>query len=241
MMKIVQRLQSAWRRHGLAGFVLLCLKNALYQVRRITSGRFLENESIATSQVDRDLGIETSAVREVGSLLIESPNARFAVRYQPSPQEIVTKLISELPIDHRLFSFVDFGAGKGLVLVLASHWPFSNVVGVEFAGELCQIANRNLAAQDPKRVATAIACVHADAASFNPPDGPLVCYFYNPFGESIMRTVAERLSDSAKSLSREVWVIYVHPEHRQVFGDRAAWSEVERSDFHAVFRSRALI
>lgn len=235
------RLQSAWRRHGPMGFAGLVVKNIGHQVSLLIHGRRQGEQGPGRSTFDTKLGTETGALREVGSLRIESPNARYAVRYQPSPDELVRKLIAELPIEHGRFAFVDFGAGKGLVLMIAAQWPFKQVIGVEFAAELCDIARSNLERPDPSRTAEQVSCVHADATTYALPMQPLVCYFYNPFGLPVMRAVADRIVASVKAMPREVWIVYVHPEHARVFDESGFWTEVAREDFFVVLRTKAVV
>ena len=47
-----------------------------------------------------------------------------------------------------------------------------------------------------------------DAASFNLPDEPLVCYFYNPFHPSVMTRILDSLEASLRSSPRQVFVLY---------------------------------
>ena len=51
------------------------------------------------------------------------------------------------------------------------------------------------------------------------------------------RAVADRLAASVMSAPRDVWIIYVHPEHRRVFDESKAWMEVACGEFHVVLRS----
>ncbi|MBK8386616.1 MAG: class I SAM-dependent methyltransferase [Candidatus Accumulibacter sp.] len=83
--------------------------------------------------IRRHLSRETDSIRETGSLDIDSPNARHAVRYEPSPSGMVRSILSTLGLDWRRYTFVDFGAGKGRVLLLAAELPFKNIIGVEFS------------------------------------------------------------------------------------------------------------
>jgi SAM-dependent methyltransferase len=233
-MSPLKRLRSAWSRHGPAGFASLVLKNL-----RHYGGRLGRRAAPAApdSGFDRAHGIETTDVREVGSLDIDSANARWAVRYQPSPHEFATGLIAALPVEHARYSFVDYGSGKGRVLLIAAQWPFAAVVGVEFARELHEVAQRNLNHADGARRALSVQCLHADATAFEPPPTPLVAYFYNPFGEPVMRAVAARLEASLAAAPRDAWIVYVHPDHRAVF-DAARWATLESGEFHAVLRWR---
>jgi predicted RNA methylase len=57
---------------------------------------------------------------------------------------LVDALLRNIGEDLHRFSFVDFGSGKGRVLLVASHYPFREVVGVEFSPELQKIAEGNI-------------------------------------------------------------------------------------------------
>ena len=46
-------------------------------------------------------------------------------------------------IEHDRFTFVDFGAGKGRVLMMACEYPFKQVIGVELSRKLHATASRN--------------------------------------------------------------------------------------------------
>ena len=86
----------------------------------------------------------SSGMREIGTLdVVSSAAARYAVRYDPSNPEVVRGLISKLQIDYSRFSFIDFGSGKGRVLLVAAGFPFKEVIGVEFSRELHEVALKN--------------------------------------------------------------------------------------------------
>ena len=46
------------------------------------------------------------------------------------------KALKLLDVDHSLYSFVDIGCGKGRALLIASRWPFHQIIGVEFCQNL---------------------------------------------------------------------------------------------------------
>src|SRR4051812_23666246 len=117
MNRTVRRIRSAWRRHSLPSLVRLVFKNIAYQLSRMH--RKAQDESF-----DVAYGTDTSAIREVGSLDIASPNALHAFRYQPSSDVLVRNAIACLEIEPAEFSFIDFGSGKGRVLMITAEYPF---------------------------------------------------------------------------------------------------------------------
>jgi SAM-dependent methyltransferase len=110
------------------------------------------------------------------------------------------------------YSFVDVGAGKGRVLLLAAELPFRKVIGVELTEELARVAQSNVArwsrAVKPK---AAIRVVQQDATKFQWPRTPLLVYMYNPFACSLVAQVAANLAAVAASGSGLVDLLYVNP------------------------------
>ena len=238
-MRLAKRFVSAWRRHGVTGLPRLVARNAAHVIREVTSGRAFRRSDGETSAFDTEFGSETARIREVGSLDIDSVNVRHAVRYQPSPHDLAAELIGGLEIDHQRFAFIDFGAGKGRVLMIAAGWPFDAVFGVEFSQELCVVARSNIERlSGARRAARHIECRYQDATHFEVPDAPLVCYFHNPFDEVVVRSVVQRLLASLDQRPRDMYVIYVHPEHRNVFDVGGRWDILRQSNRFVVYGAR---
>jgi SAM-dependent methyltransferase len=210
------RILNAWQRHGPLGFVRLAARNiAHYSV----PGRGGAERSDSLDELDKHYGTETSGIREVGTLDVDSKEARHATRYQPSGASAVRREIQDLRIDPTEFSFVDYGSGKGRVLLIAAEFAFREIVGIEFSRELHDIAMANIARLPASMtVGGRVRSVHADAADAKLPEGNLVCYFYNPFGAPVLKRVVERLAAHRKAGHR-IMVIYVEPRHRKPFGD----------------------
>jgi hypothetical protein len=216
MVKWFSRLRYLWRRHGPVGFVTLAAYNIAYRVRD-------RRQSTATAThidpFDEKYGTDTGGIREIRGLdIVAHAAAQSAVRYQPSGGQEVRTALDQLEIDYREFSLIDFGSGKGRVLLVAAGFPFKEVIGIEFSRELHEIASRNIGRLPPEAVrAGRIRTVHGDAAAFEPPNSDLVCYLYNPFGPPVISRVAQRLLAHHKGQGYRVLVIYVDPRHRAVF------------------------
>ncbi len=209
---MVERLVGALRRHGAAGFARLVVRNGAYYLGRI-GGRHREEDK--PDQWDTDHGVETSRVREIGSLRIASNNARFAVRYQPTDSDVLEAVLSRAAPVAEGRVFVDLGCGKGRVLLAASMLPFTRIVGVEFSPELAARARENVARfSDAAQMCRSVEIVEGDASGFVFPDSPLVLYLYNPFGPPVLDAVMANLASSLGKNPRPVQVIYVEPRHR---------------------------
>jgi SAM-dependent methyltransferase len=238
-MPLLKRVRSAWKRHGARGLPRLIGKNISYYLGELRSGKLFAKPSDEPSAFDRAYGTETERIHEVGTLDIESENAKHALRYQPSPYEFTEKTIRALPIDYRRFTFLDFGAGKGRVLLIAAALPFEAVIGIELSHMLCDLAGRNIALIAKDKLATGrVECVHGDVTSYPLPESPLVCWFYNPFDAVIMGAVLHRLTASVIASPRDIWVVYAQPDHRDLFERTGYWEVAGESSFHVTYRVR---
>lgn len=158
---------------------------------------------------DQEHGVDTGGKIGLYNLTVESPNAVFGIKYQPSDPDACEAALKTLPIQPEEFCFVDLGAGKGRVLLIASTRPFRRLIGVEFAKELVKISQENLLSCDRAEI------VYADAADYDFPDENLVVYMYNPFERPVMEKVISRLAKAEKS-GRRVYVIYHVPRELDI-------------------------
>jgi len=185
--KIVQ----TYRRDGLAATI----RKAFVALARVRN----------TGDFDRIHGTDTSNIELLWQFKIDSPNARFGARYQATDEQMLVDAISFLPEPPQDFTFVDIGCGKGRTLLVASKLGFRQVIGVEFAHELAEIARTNLAKMG---FANAVV-LDLDAADFQFPHTDMVVYFYNPFSIEVMRKV---LANLRRSSAKRLYIIYRVPE-----------------------------
>ena len=195
------RLRRTLRRYGVVGTI----REAVRLLRTRRAGEAARRRSL---EFDRRHATDTAGIVRLGALRIESPNRDLGVRYQPSDPDGFRSLLEALPVDLKDYVFVDLGSGKGRVLLLASEFPFRRVVGVEFAQELNEIAERNVAIYgSARRRCGDVRTVTADAADYLLPEEPVVLYLYNPFAPEVLRRHLERNRDSLESGSRPVYVL----------------------------------
>jgi SAM-dependent methyltransferase len=139
-------------------------------------------------------------------------NWDMGVSYQAIDPNCFTSMLQSLAIEHSDFTFVDFGSGKGRALLLASAFPFRKVIGVEYCEELNEVARQNVANYPASaRRCSDIEIITADATTFGIPEGPLVLFFFNPFGERVMASVVENVMASYRESRRQIIVIYDTP------------------------------
>jgi SAM-dependent methyltransferase len=187
------------------------LAAAARYARGILPGWLRERRRSATpappNAIDWEHGTDTSSNVRLHHLDITSPNYRYAVYYHPSRVRVLREILERLPVRHEDYTFIDFGSGKGLVLLQAAAYPFRRVIGVEFARELHEIARRNLDKYPQSLRKTDVQLVHGDALEFEPPPGNLVLYLFEPFEAPLARQFLRRAERFAAD--RDVIVAYV--------------------------------
>ena len=132
--------------------------------------------------------------------------------YAQCPGRALRVAMYNLPRELSAFSFVDYGSGEGGILLEALLYPFADIVGVEFAKELHQTAEHNIASAKANSEPTrSIRTLHLDAAEFSVPRTECVHFFYHPFGETVFREVLRNIEEAhIASGRRKAFILYVH-------------------------------
>ena len=198
---LIYRAQYAWRRYGFFG----SLRKLLHLVRILPDRR---RRRRLDREYDRRHAVETGGIVRLQALDIESENRDLGVRYEATNPTWFRNIVGSLPVDCREFTFVDYGAGKGRALLLASEFPFKRIIGVEFSPELVEIARRNVARfESEHQQCTDFEVVCADAVEYELPDEPAVLYFYNPFAEPVFLRVLQGIRRSFERAPRPLLVV----------------------------------
>lgn len=168
----------------------------------------------AGRRFDREHGVTTQALLFLGELGTERGEAySHATHYEPVPVLDFRLLVRRVPKDVvRAATFVDVGAGMGRAMLLAAEYPFKQIVGVELSPHLAEIARENLARGHGFDVACRdVRLIRGDARKRRMPRGDLVVFLYNPFDESALDAVLDRIAE--RGGSSEVWLLYHTPVH----------------------------
>jgi hypothetical protein len=186
-------------------------------------------------------GISTCGNAKLTGLTIVGDNASQGVFYHPSHPKFLFEAVGALQIDFEKHTFVDLGSGKGRVILVASEFPFREVVGVEFARELHEVACENVRSyRSASQKCKAVRTLHADASDFEFPTTPLVLFLFNPFGRSVFRTVLHNLQRSIDKHPREVIVMYAAPFHGDLIEQETVLRCTERGAYHTTYRTPAV-
>jgi SAM-dependent methyltransferase len=193
----------------------------------------------AGQRFDAQHNVTTEALVFLGELDPDAigPSLEHATHYEPTPVAQAEALLDASPLSPERATFVDAGAGMGRVVLLAARRPFRAVIGVEISPALVEIARENLATvRDPKRVATDVKIVRADAARYKFPRGDLVIFLYNPFRGPVLDDVLVSLR--APGEHREIVLLYHTPVERATIEATEAFELIDDLGFGLVYRLR---
>jgi 16S rRNA G966 N2-methylase RsmD len=227
----VGRLQRALRivrEVGLSGILQLMREHGLRQSAHfvIRNIRFMIAVQ-ADRRFDRVHGVDTSGSIQLDSLNICGPNRSFGNEYVSTSAKSFAWMMKALPIDIAGYTFIDIGAGKGRTLLLASKYPFSRIMGVEFAHELVAVAQKNIERFSIASEGRTIEIVETDAAQFEFPQNPLVVYLYNPFSATLFAKVLNALVVSLRLNPRDCFLIFATTMDGTMDGVRAIIAETD--------------
>jgi hypothetical protein len=148
----------------------------------------------------------------LAGLTIRGPNREHGHDYRPTPCALFEWTLAAIDHDKSRLTFVEYGGGKGRVLLLASQYPFHAIAGIEFAEELHDDATMNIAQFPRSRMKCRnVECVLDDASQVGPPDGEAVHYFFNPFSREVFAEVLHNLVVSYRKKPRRLYLILVDP------------------------------
>jgi SAM-dependent methyltransferase len=183
----------------------------------------------AEHEFDRRYGVDTSGLVWSVDLKTGSRSDAWNTAYYGIGPSVFHRVMAQVPESLQgVGTFIDLGCGKGRALLLASEYPFAQVVGVEIAPQLHRIAVENVGRYTAARYAEGrsdiapMSVVLEDAAQYQFPAGPLVVYLYHPFCRPVLDKVVRNLSSSLAEQPREAAVIYINHELRDVL-DRAPY------------------
>ena len=160
---------------------------------------------------DRRHGTDTSGKIPLDQLTLcnDALGRAECTWYEPMSAKAFDQIMGRLSLNFGNFCFVDFGSGKGRVLLLAAKYGFRKIIGVEFAEELCHVAASNVEIYNVNAKARGqidVFCM--DARRFSIPDGPVMLFFYSPFTGSVMQEVLDNIATSFARSKRDIVIIF---------------------------------
>jgi predicted RNA methylase len=141
--------------------------------------------------------------------------------YEPLPWVLLRRAVAALKVSSEDV-FLDYGAGKGRVLLMVARHALRRVIGVELFAPLADVARANVTAAGA-RLRSPVEVVTADAMTYEVPDDVSVVFLFNPFVGAVMAAVQANLLASLVRRPRAMRVLYAHASDQpNLFAD-CAW------------------
>jgi hypothetical protein len=157
---------------------------------------------------DRRLGVDTAGEVDLTGLGLSGPGRG---NYEASGWRVLARALPHGDVDSDDV-FLDYGSGKGRVVYQAARdYPFKQVIGVELADELNEVARANVERNRSRLRCQNVEIVTADAVHYAVPDDVTVIYFYNPFRGEVFGRVVENVVASLDRRPRALRIIYRTP------------------------------
>lgn len=161
-------------------------------------------------------GTDTCRWVSLSQLAVPEQARRHGTDYQPTGTAEFRRLMAAID-PPRSGAFIDFGSGKGRVVLMAAQYGFRRVIGVELSSELCAVAQTNIdrfRAKVPPTSSMQIVCV--DALTYQVPDDANVLFLFNPFDEFVVKHVVRSAEESHRRRPRPIHLIYSNAAHGSV-------------------------
>lgn len=176
-------------------------------------------------------GINTSASVELGDLTIQNGDINQSSRYEAINYYILESLLKKMRKISPCQSFTDLGCGKGRAMAVSAYYGFKIIRGVDFAKELCQIAEQQMqkTARRIRDIQYTVQCQNVIDYEIQPDES--VFFLFNPFGEETISTFLEKINLSIEEHPRTIYVLYASPRYIDVFFEY---------EYEPIFRRRKL-
>jgi SAM-dependent methyltransferase len=152
-----------------------------------------------THPFDQSYGVDTSSWFPRELIQTKDVTSDLINPYLGAEPSITRAAISVLP-DITAHSFVDLGCGKGRAVIVASEFPFREIVGIELSLELARIAQSNvdkIQREFPGR--PPIQIIPGNALDKLLTCGRVVVFMYHPFGRELMLELVNKIEASLLS------------------------------------------
>lgn len=157
--------------------------------------------------------------------------------YMPTHPKLVYRILNLLNLQPGRYDFVDFGSGKGRVLLIASEFPFRQVIGVEFDRRLHDIAQENIRLFDGPRKCQQVQSICVDAVDYEPLAHDTIYFFFFPFRNKVMETVVKHICESIVRGAHDCFVVYVYPELAHMIDETGIFAPYYQDEYCRIWRT----
>lgn len=213
---------------GTTGSWLAQRLNPLSLRRDYARGLLLAHRFGPDKKIERLMFIPTAKTVPLSHVRVPHQLRRSGHDYRPTPWHVFHWAMSLIPEPLARFAFVDYGAGRGRALLMASHYPFEKITGAEVAAELHQDCLLNIAQYSRSFMKCRdVTCEHLSALRLDIPDQETVFYFNNPFDDTMLERVIDQVVRSYKQNPRRFYIICVDMNSDEILEDTGVFEKIQ--------------
>jgi len=179
---------------------------------------------------EKKYALNTSTPIELAILTIDGDTSKSS-RYEAVNFFILEALLEKIRTLTKEKTFTDLGCGKGRAMVVAAHYGFTHLKGIDFAKEVCDEAEDNLTAVQKKYPAIKYKIICDNVLNYAINKNECVFFLFNPFNDEIIHQFLEKIESSLDQFPRTIYILYVSPRHIEKFFE---------FEYEPVFRKRKL-
>ena len=168
---------------------------------------------------EKKYGINTTSANDLSEFQIKGNQLSHATEYMPVNYFTIEHVFDHLPKKAKQGKFLDIGCGKGRALCVAAAYGFTKLSGIDFAKQLIDAAEKNLALIKNRYPSIEYELSWSDISTLDISKDVSTVFLFNPFDEVLMKKIIQKINHSLQQHPRELYVIYCSPRHEELFFD----------------------
>jgi hypothetical protein len=194
-------------------------------LRRLRTAGLRHTLSYLAHQARERFNDERFGIHTVGKVVPAASKRRpdLYKPYAPTAYGSFRAVMRHVKVREDVDVFVDFGAGKGRVVILAAMQPFRRVLGVEISPELSERARCNVHRARRHLRCRDVEIITGDAADFACPGEATVLHFFDPFAGAVLRRVLDLVRASLDAMPRRLTILYADPCEFVPLAEQCSW------------------
>jgi SAM-dependent methyltransferase len=161
-------------------------------------------------------GSNTFISAELKNLTITSSNIKEGSPYEAASFYMIEQLLAAFRKISDHTSIVDLGCGKGRMMMVAPHFGFTSITGIDFAKEVCEQAIINMTKKEKQFPGIKWKVIDKDVEDYDISPSDSVFFLFNPFTQTVLENFLKKLDASCDQFPRTTWFIYASPLHQQL-------------------------
>ncbi|HET9826073.1 MAG TPA: class I SAM-dependent methyltransferase [Chitinophagaceae bacterium] len=165
-------------------------------------------------------GSNTFAPIELKNLTIVHGDIKNASRYEAVSFYMLEHLFRAFRKISDKSSIIDLGCGKGRMMMVAAHFGFKRITGIDFAKEVCEQAKLNMRKKENQFPGIIWNVINQNVDNYEIEPNDCVFFMFNPFSYSVLKNFLRKLDVSCDEFPRTIYVLYASPQYEKLLLDR---------------------